>query len=51
LSAPGAAFDYPTVCFIDLLLDCNQKLIEAVETFEVTGIAVTRDGQVIESPI
>jgi len=48
LSHPYANFDYPTVCFLDLSLDCNQKLIEAAETYEVMEVAVTKSGQVIE---
>jgi hypothetical protein len=41
-------YDYATICFIDLILNCNNTLIEAVETYEVTDIAITRDGLVAE---
>ena len=51
INNPMVFFDYPTICFLDLALECNQKLIEAVETYEVMEIAVTKKGLVVERSI
>jgi hypothetical protein len=48
---PTGCFDYPTICFLDMILGCSQKLIEAVETYEVMNVAVTKSGLIVERPI
>lgn len=47
-SNPSSSFDYPTVCFLDMMLECSQRLIEAVETYEVMDVVVTKSGLITE---
>lgn len=47
-SNPSVGFDYATICFLDMTLDCSQKLIEAVETYTVMDVVVTKSGLITE---